>query len=228
MATNLLELLPLLTCMLLAFCWQQWLTHWIGHLLPAFIYSCFLTYSLHSGYGSCTQIQLSTQYAARVWCFCCVTQKDAKGKGKHISVHWYMQEIPVIKLPTHWMSLLFHRNSSMEYLSSVEGWQQRPLACSKLKISNCVCRNTVHLCSFCNWILYQGSPFHSNKKREHCQTFSCDDCGSADSESWKPASREAYSHYTQATCSHYYSLTLQLLEVISTQWMNITSLFKFA
>lgn len=43
-----------------------------------------------------------------------------------------------------------------------------------------------------------------------------------------PASRDARIHYIQATSSHYYSSTLQLLEVISAQWMNITSLFEFA
>lgn len=46
----------------------------------------FSMYSLHAGYGSCTQIQLSTHCAARVWCFSRVMQKDAKGKGKHVSV----------------------------------------------------------------------------------------------------------------------------------------------
>lgn len=43
-----------------------------------------------------------------------------------------------------------------------------------------------------------------------------------------PASRDARIHYIQATSSHYYSSTLQLLEVISAQWMNITSLLEFA
>lgn len=43
-------------------------------------------YSVHAGCGCCTQIQLSTHYAARVWCFSCVTEKGAKGRGKHISV----------------------------------------------------------------------------------------------------------------------------------------------
>lgn len=156
-------------------------------------------------------------------------REGCKGERQtHLSGNWFMQQIPVIKLPTHWMSLLFHRNSPVEYLSSTEGWQQRPFACSKLKISNCICRHIVYLCSFCNRILDEVSPFYTNKKRELCQTLSCDGSGGADSESWKAASRGACSHYTPATCSHYYSLTLQLLEVISTQWMNITSLLKFA
>lgn len=180
------------------------------HFLAAFIYSYFLL-CIHY-----MQVMAPVHRSKGLMLLLCETE-GCKGKRQtHLCGNWFMWEIPVIKLPTHWMSLLFHRNSSMEYLSSIEGWQQRPFACSKLKISNCICRNIVHLCSFCNWILYEDSPFYRNKKRELCQTFSSDDSGSADSESWKPANREACSHYTQATCSHYYSLTLQLLEVIST------------